>query len=674
MKIYITKKPIAVRNTPYPTSSIINILPANKMIKVASVENGWMKLEDGNFIFKSDNVVTVKEYNAEMINTGNIDKIIRYSIKKGNNGVNYTVYKTISPVSTLANNDTKDLDIYKSTAHIKGTGVKDVNTGNVIDSSYSQDSIALKVVNVDAFQGLVTLRDEGSNPPQQFTVTTDSVQIKENTEDKWQDITQNDLLEDMDTDDIVSAISNNLNSINTWYTDLNSINVHNTRSIFGLPYQFMPSVDPRYTNNTINASSSLTEFGRNYQHRIIARIPMLVMQAGIPEFMDGFTDDHTNAIGQALTNTLGKIPGISKDTLESAIKSGGRYYSLRLTPVEYFESVNVMCRGVAILLGIGDQEISINGENKKLREIDWRSASDSASKFGYYGGAVTFYINSDAQVSQSFSNGTTQSQLSQQMNQMGSMASEMQFLMGGLAGYTGAEFMAKMGQESLKTGDYRNANGMIDTILTNITTIIAGGRMYFPEIWSDSQFTQQYNVSIKLDSPTSDNLSLYLNILVPLLHILAFVEPRSSGSNTYIAPYLVRAFYKSMFNIDMGIITNCEVKKGEVGAWNENGVPTQIEIDLTIKDLYNVLTLPLQNGTNDLIGNPGQMDYLANLCGINIGSPDIIRTLKLWWTIRGGQRLEDAIMNSGSLLMQESLRSVSRTLSTLKAQVLPGAK
>lgn len=667
MKVYITKKPSAVRLEPNPESKIVDIFPAHKMFRVVSSTNGWLLTESGKYIFETDNVVTIKKYNVEMINLGKPEQIIKYTIKKSNDDrKNYRVYRAISPFA----ND--DLDIYKSTAHIKGTGVRDVNTGNVIDASYSQDGIALQIVHVDPMQNTVKLRDNASNPPQEFTVTLDDIQIRENTGDKWEDVTQGDILEDMDTDDIVEAISNGFNTVTEWYTDLNRINVYNTRSIFGLPYQFMPSVDPRYKDGSIDASTSLVEFGRNYKHHIISRIPMLVMQAGVPEFMDGFSDEHTNAIGQALTNTLGKIPGISKDTLESAIKGGGRYYSLRLTPTEYFQSVNVMCRSLAILLGIGDQVIPINGENKMLREIDWMRATDSASRFGYYGGAATFYINSDAQVSQSFSNGTTQSQLSQSMNQMGSMASEMQFLMGGIAGYTGAEFLSKMGQESLKTGDYRNANGMIDTILTNITTIVAGGRMYFPEIWADSQFTQQYTVNIKLDSPTSDNLSLYLNILVPLVHILCFVEPRSSGSNTYISPYLVRAFYKSMFNIDMGIITNCEVKKGEVGAWNENGVPTQIEIDLTIKDLYNVLTLPLQNGTNDLIGNPGQMDYLANLCGINIGSPDIIRTMKLWWTIRGGQRLEDAIIYSGSLLLQESFRSVARTISSLKTKFTIG--
>ena len=176
--------------------------------------------------------------------------------------------------------------------------------------------------------------------------------------------------------------------------------------------------------------------------------------------------------------------------------------------------------------------------------------------------------------------------------------------------------------------------------------------MFFPEIWNDSQFMRQYAVSIKLDSPDCDDLSIYLNILVPLAHILGFVQPRFTGTNTYISPFLVRGFYKSQFHIDMGIITGCEIKKGDVGAWTQSGLPTQIEVDLTIKDLYNVLAMALQNGTADLIGNPMQLDYLANLCGINIAEPDFMRTIKLWFALRGLTRIEDNVRNmySGAIL------------------------
>ena len=131
-------------------------------------------------------------------------------------------------------------------------------------------------------------------------------------------------------------------------------------------------------------------------------------------------------------------------------------------------------------------------------------------------------------------------------------------------------------------------------------------------------------------------MSIFANILLPLAHILGFVLPRSVGSNNYISPFLVRAYYKSMFHIDMGIITGCNITKGDVGAWTQNGLPTQVTVQLEIKDLYNVISLATGVGGGAITSNLGQMDYIANMCGINIDGPDIERTLRLWWAVHKG--------------------------------------
>ena len=127
---------------------------------------------------------------------------------------------------------------------------------------------------------------------------------------------------------------------------------------------------------------------------------------------------------------------------------------------------------------------------------------------------------------------------------------------------------------------------------------------------------------------------LYLNLLVPLAHIIGMVGARKAGDNAYVAPFIVRAYYKSMFHIDMGIITDCTIEKGDVQAWNQDGLPTQITVNLTIKDLYNVFSLAAGTGWNDVLSNPAELDYLANLCGINIEYPDFRRQLYLWKAIR----------------------------------------
>jgi hypothetical protein len=299
-----------------------------------------------------------------------------------------------------------------------------------------------------------------------------------------------------------------------------------------------------------------------------------------------------------------------------------------------------MANAMASLLGIGSESWSVPGYTHDLATFDWQEASKNPNIGFYsgsgmfYGGSVPFYIHSEPQISESISNGTTRSMLDQKMNELGRMASEIQFLLGGASGATNVESATEF-RQSIEESN-QSVSGVIDSIIENVQVLMVGGRMAFPEIWADSQFSRTYSVTIKLDSPDCDNLSIFMNILLPLAHILGFVLPRSMGSNNYISPYLVRAYYKSMFHIDMGIITGCNITKGDVGAWTQNGLPTQVTVQLEIKDLYNVISLATGVGGGAITSNLGQLDYIANMCGINIDGPDMERALKLWTAIHAG--------------------------------------
>ena len=122
--------------------------------------------------------------------------------------------------------------------------------------------------------------------------------------------------------------------------------------------------------------------------------------------------------------------------------------------------------------------------------------------------------------------------------------------------------------------------------------------MIFPKIWGDSQYNRSYSFDIKLRSPDHDNLSIFLNILKPYCKLLALTLPRSrvdsdgkADPNSFEAPFLVKAYSKGMFNIDMGIISSMTVTKGRTCAWNDDGLPTEIDISLDIKDLYSNLSM-----------------------------------------------------------------------------------
>ena len=57
-------------------------------------------------------------------------------------------------------------------------------------------------------------------------------------------------------------------------------------------------------------------------------------------------------------------------------------------------------------------------------------------------------------------------------------------------------------------------------------------------------------------------------------------------------------------------------------------------------------------GDNDMIGNPAQLDYLANMCGVNIAEPNMLRYIKLYWITRMGKNaIKDNIVSFWSKAM-----------------------
>jgi len=260
----------------------------------------------------------------------------------------------------------------------------------------------------------------------------------------------------------------------------------------------------------------------------------------------------------------------------------------------------------------------------------------------YYRNSVPFYINSEASFQESFTNETSESTLASAINGLSDRAREIQFLLGTASGAVGDAFDRVNADGTLSeikeqidsiVSKVSKGNSIFTTIANSVKTIVSGGRMLFPQIWSNSNFNKSYSISIKLVTPSYDRFSWWLNIYVPLCHLMAFVLPRSEYVNSYTTPFLVKAFYKGMFNIDMGIITEMSFTRGKEGSWTSDGLPTVVDVSFTIQDLYSAMGMTSSGKMfkGFTLQNVSELDYLANLCGININQPDIVRMATLWY-------------------------------------------
>lgn len=441
----------------------------------------------------------------------------------------------------------------------------------------------------------------------------------------------------------------------------NGLRIQDIRGIMGVPHQLLPISDPRIDSpNGVGAAESL---GRIYAESIIKNIPLLLMTPGLPQFMAGYNENQLSSI---LGNLGGQNTGASINDLFSA-GTAGKYYTLQFAYVEYFHYVNAMLRAAAFFLEIENEEI----DGKKLGTLNWlwQTASFNGAEIyshgnlqsflGPYAGCLAFYADAGTSVDDSFSNETTQSTLANGIDSLSDSGRELNFLVGNISAQAGLKLDKLFGtgnpQDIINNAkstidNILPTNNVISNILGKATTILAGGRIVFPEIWSDSSFSRSYSCSMKLISPAGDKMSVYLNILVPIYHLLGFTLPRQSEGTgqAYFSPFLVRAYYKSIFNVDMGIIPGLSITKGDEGEWTIDGLPTVANVNFEIKDLYSGLYMSKQESdvkNQNLMSNIQELDYIANSCGININDQEVWRTIRMYtilgFTSRTGDKFSD---------------------------------
>lgn len=629
-ELYKVNAPVLIKSRPSASSTTVNSIDKGKTIEVVSEEDGWLKTISGRYVLNSNRLTKMADVDEEILK----QKIFRLNLQA-------------FAGSDKQNNDDQDINLEGTVVKINSDAKKDINGQDIPDSAKTDNS-TFRVSSVDP-SGYVNIKDSDGKT---YSVALGAFSYK-NKDGKFKDVDINKVSNELQYKDFMNDIkafkegfTSAFNAIDNFITNMNKMTIKNIRTVFGMPYQFMPICDNRIDNTNNDAA-----FGRKFAQKIVGRAPIMVLQAGVANFLQGYEGDKKAKIQKEIVSAISSNHGEVKESdVNKLVNQSGRYYNFKATPEDYFFAVNQMCRSVASLLNINDVEIEYgaNGEKNKLGNFDWGLASQHPFA-GYHRGSVSFYINSETQVQESFSNSTTQSQLASKINQVSDMAREVNFLLGGASGLMNTAAIKPEADLEKGSSDTSSMSGILGSMWKHVNTMMAGGKMFFPEIWADSSFMRSYDITIKLDSPDCDVLSLYLNIFVPLCHILGFVMPRSAGDNTYVSPFLIRAFYKSMFHVDMGIITNCSIQRGDLQGWTQDGLPTQVTIQLSIKDLYDVMSMATGKGDNDMIGNPAQLDYLANMCGINIAEPNMLRYVKLYWLTRlGSNTVKDRLVHTWS--------------------------
>jgi len=183
-------------------------------------------------------------------------------------------------------------------------------------------------------------------------------------------------------------------------------------------------------------------------------------------------------------------------------------------------------------------------------------------------------------------------------------------MMGNAAGVAG-----KFLRSADKAVQNRSAtnNNLANSIMGNANAIAGGSRVDFPQIWSDSQFTPSYTMTIRLYNPdpsSEDTTNIYIIGPIGALMLLGIPISTDGEGSTYNYPFLHDIKCPGIYHLNPCYISNIAVIKGgdqQQIAYNQRMGIVDVRIDFG--SLFSSMLASKGDGINE--SRPNLKSYLS---------------------------------------------------------------
>ena len=458
-----------------------------------------------------------------------------------------------------------------------------------------------------------------------------------------------------------------------------------TNYVFGAPHQFSSMVDPR-------VSDISSKMGANFCKYILNDAPICTIIPGEPDYLPSVDGDEESlaasfAFADVLAGTIS-----AKDGGSIIDNSGGytnkevRLYDFKANYTDYMTYVNKLCQAGAIFLDIGDVEYCgqplsrlswdrINMETGQSSQgignwlnnlggfIDntmssiydnfrntWSGFMSGLGFDGYSDNStakdatkfVQFYIDPETPFNENMQNSTADSAIKSAFESGQNFIKEFSFLAnsGGLgnisdnlsefANNTGQALASGIAELSSNNGTLGQVGTCLSRLINLSSNIIRGENLIMPQIWQSSSYSKSYDITVHLKSPYGNKLAYYLNVFVPLMHLVALALPRQAkvggNNNTYGAPFLVKATVDGQFSCNMGIVDSISISRAG-DSWSAEGLPCEVDVNLNVTDLYSQLVLSSEPRL--FRNNASLIEFLAVNTGLSVVKPNLQKKIAM---------------------------------------------
>ena len=444
--------------------------------------------------------------------------------------------------------------------------------------------------------------------------------------------------------------------------------------MFGMPHQLLEHNDPRLGVGL--------DLGRTYAETFIMEAPTICIKPGIVRYLPGASGGQRNEYLESIIRAADGRGSDLEILLEDKNADNLQYYDHEGKYGSYMKGVNLLAHVMASLLGLENVRVpwapkttfgrydwkSYRLSSLYSRDVEEDSAMDDSDNnwLKSLASSITewveenaqyihFYLDANASFGETMSNASRASILETFTSQVEGLAKELSMI-AGTAGRTDVydELMGKMDSSvssfvSTLSSTQTWMGDLFSRLGNGAKQIIQGGNFQIPEVYDDSSYDKNYSFSMTLATPYGNKLAWYINIGIVLCHILGMALPLQLSANTFKSPFLLKCFSQGWFNCSLGIIDNISLEKGGDQSWSIYGLPNEVRVSISIKDLYSTLSMPANR--MQFIANSGMMEFLMVNCGLDITNQKISNQFKVWVQLFDGliqDEVSTTIYNFGS--------------------------
>ena len=227
---------------------------------------------------------------------------------------------------------------------------------------------------------------------------------------------------------------------------------------------------------------------------------------------------------------------------------------------------------------------------------------------------ITFRTSGVGSISDSFSNSSKEPELAGKLNSITGKTRSLEFSL--QEGKTGFDLIDSA------TGAVKDlVSGMADAVnIGGIASRFGTSFADIPDVY-DSSSTSVGTQSIKLElrTPYSDDMSIFQDLVMPTLFILAGVLPRSTGKESWDEPFLCEMYSRGRQICRLGLIESVSITRGGDGKqFRADGVALAIDIDVKVKDLSKIVAMPVVDDPSLVSEENLFTDYMATLGGASL--------------------------------------------------------